>query len=76
MNWLNLSLLSSMQHSNLVLYQQSANILTPIPKMQSPMDEGDFRAISLTSCLSKVLEDFVVTWVIDRVKDKIGPNQL
>ena len=43
--------------------------------MQTPMDEGDFRPISLTSCLSKVLEDFVVTWLIDDVKDKIDPNQ-
>ena len=49
--------------------------ITPIPKIQSPMDEGDFRPISLTSCLSNVLEDFVVTWLIDDIKDKIEPNQ-
>ena len=53
---------------------KESNIL-PIPKIQSPMDEGDFRPISLTPCLSKVLEDFVVTWLIDDVKDKIDPNQ-
>ena len=40
------------------------------------MDEGDFRPISLTPCLSKVLDDFVVTWLIDDVKDKIDPDQL
>ena len=40
------------------------------------MDEGDFRPISLTPYLSKVLEDFVVTWLIDDVKDKIDPDQL
>ena len=39
------------------------------------MDEGDFRPISLTPCLSKVLEDFLVTWLIDDIKDKIDPNQ-
>ena len=39
------------------------------------MDDGDFRPISLTSCLSKVLQDFVVTWLIDDVKDKIDPYQ-
>lgn len=39
------------------------------------MDEGDFRPISLTSCLSKVLEDFVVTWLFDDVKDKIDLYQ-
>ena len=53
---------------------KESNII-PIPKIQSPMDEGDFRPISLTPCLSKVLEDFVVTWLIDDVKDKIDPNQ-
>ena len=40
------------------------------------MDEGDFRPISLTPCLSKVLEDFVVTWLIDDVKDKIDPVRM
>ena len=33
--------------------------------------EGDTRPISLTPCLSKVLENFVVSWLIDDVKDKI-----
>ena len=49
--------------------------LIPIPKIQSPMDEGDLRPISLTPYQSKVLEDFVVTWLIDNIKDKIDPNQ-
>ena len=56
-----------------VIFKES--YIIPIPDIQSPMDEGDFRPISLTSCLSKVLEDFVVTWIIDDVKDKIDPNQ-
>ena len=34
--------------------------ITPIPKTQFPTNEGDFRPISLTPCLTKVLEDFVV----------------
>ena len=66
MNWLNLSPLP-------VVWKESN--IRPIPKIQSPMDEGDFRPILLTPCLSKVLEDFVVTWLIDDVKDKIDPNQ-
>ena len=57
-----------------VLWKES--YIIPIPKIQSPVDEGDFRPISLTSCLSKVLEDFVVTLLIDDVKDKTDPNQL
>jgi len=53
---------------------KECNII-PIPKIQSPVDEGDFRPIALTSCLSNVFEDFVVTWLINDVKDKIDPNQ-
>ena len=49
--------------------------IIPIPKIQPPMDEGDFRPISSTPCLFKVLEDFAVTWLIDDVKDKIDPDQ-
>ena len=33
-----------------VVWKES-NII-PIPKIQTPMDEGDFRPISVTSCLS------------------------
>ena len=40
--------------------------ITPIPKIQSPTNEGDFRPISLTPCLSKVLEDFVVRFDLGR----------
>ena len=39
--------------------------------MQQPLNGGDARPISLTSCLSKVLGDFVVSWLIDDVKGKI-----
>ena len=53
---------------------KESNII-PIPKMQQPSNEGDTRPISLTSCLSKVLEDFVVSWLIDDVKGKIDPYQ-
>ena len=65
---------TSLQSGIVPVIWKESNII-PIPKMQTPMDEGDFRPISLTSCLSKVLEDFVVTWLIDDVKDKIDPNQ-
>ena len=51
---------------------KESNII-PIPKVQQPECEGDTRPISLTSCLSKLLEDFVVSWLIDDVKGKIDP---
>jgi hypothetical protein len=39
--------------------------IVPIPKTCKPIAEADTRPISLTSCLSKVLEDFVVSWLIE-----------
>ena len=45
------------------------------PKSHPPICEGDTRPISLTSCLSKVLEDFVVRWMITDIEDKIDPKQ-
>ena len=51
---------------------KESNII-PIPKVEQPECEGDTRPISLTSCLSKLLEDFVVSWLIDDVKGKIDP---
>ncbi len=44
--------------------------ITPIPKVRQPTDEADTRPISLTPCLSKVLEDFVVRWMISDVRNK------
>jgi hypothetical protein len=35
-----------------------ANII-PIPKENLPKEEGDLRPISLTPCISKVMEEFV-----------------
>jgi len=49
--------------------------IVPIVKVNPPKDEGDTRPISLTPCLSKVLEDYVVTWLLLDVRDKIDPNQ-
>ena len=48
--------------------------ITPISKIQSPTNEGYFSPISLTPCLSKVLEDFVVTWMIDDIRNRIAPS--
>ena len=37
--------------------------------------EDDFRPISLTAFYSKVTEHFVVMWLMDYMKDKIGFGQ-
>ena len=65
---------TSLRSGIVPVFWKESNII-PIPKIQPPIDEGAFRPFSLTPCLSKVLEDFVVTWLIDDVKDKIDPDQ-
>ena len=47
--------------------------ITPVPKILPPADEGDIRPISLTPCVSKVLEEFVVQWMISNIRDTIDP---
>ena len=49
--------------------------IIPIPKKQQPTCEEETRPISLTSCLCKVLEDFVVSWMISDIGDKIDARQ-
>ena len=49
--------------------------IVPIRKTSKPIAEADTRPISLTSCLSTVLEDFVVSWLIEDVKVKIDHRQ-
>ena len=47
----------------------------PIAKVQLVSEDGGLRPISLTACLSKVLEDFVVNWIISDLSHKIDPQQ-
>ena len=49
--------------------------ITPIPKVKQPQYESDTRPISLTPILSKVLEDFVVSWMIEDVGEYIDTRQ-
>ena len=49
--------------------------ITPIPQDQSVSCENELRLISLTACLSKILGDFVVKWMVDDVKNKIDTQQ-
>ena len=64
----------SLLHSEFPIPWKDANIV-PIPKAQPITCEDETRPIALTATLSKILEDFVVTWMIDDVKDKIDPKQ-
>ena len=51
-----------------------ANI-TPVPKETIPKQESDFRPISLTSCISKVMEEFVAEWILEDIAHKIDHKQ-
>ena len=51
-----------------------SNII-PIPKVKQPLCESDTRPISLTPILSKLLEDFVVSWMIEDVGEHIDSRQ-
>ena len=51
------------------------SFITPIAKTPQPESESDIRPISLTAILSKVLEEFVVLWMIEDIRDVIDPQQ-
>ena len=53
---------------------KSANIST-IPKETLLKDKNDLRKISLTSCISKILEEFVVEWILQDIGHQIDPKQ-
>ena len=50
-------------------------IITPVPNSQYATCEDEVRPISLTACLSKILQDFVVKWVMEDIRHKIDPKQ-
>lgn len=49
--------------------------VTPVPKVTPITGREDLRPISLTAIVSKVLEDFVVEWLIEDVVHLIDFNQ-
>ena len=48
---------------------------TPLQKTQNPKNEDELRVISLTPFPSKVMEKFVMTWLLMYVGDQIDPRQ-
>ena len=49
--------------------------ITPTPKIPLPQTEEDLRPISLTSFYSKVMEGFVVTWLLHFIGGKMDFRQ-
>ena len=48
---------------------------TPLQKENNPVTEEQLRIISLTNFLSKVMEQFVITWLMEYVGDKLDWGQ-
>jgi hypothetical protein len=48
---------------------------TPLQKIPEPGTEDDLRIISLTSFFSKVMEKFVVEWLMFYIGEKLDPKQ-
>ena len=55
--------------------QWKVEYVTPIGKIPSPESEDDLRPISLTAFFSKVLEQFVVMWLLEVIGDKLDFRQ-
>ena len=49
--------------------------VTPIGKIPQPETEDDLRPIALTPFFSKVMEQFVVKWLLDIIGDKLDIRQ-
>ena len=50
--------------------------MIPVPKVHLPqLIEVDLRPIPLTATLSKLLESFIGSWILDRIEDKLDKHQ-
>ena len=61
--------------SGLVTSMWKDAIIIPVPKSQYATCKDKVRPISLTACLSKILEDFVVKWIMEDIRHKIDLKQ-
>ncbi len=62
----------SLCSSTIPSHWKSANT-SPIPKeIPAVKEENDPRPISLTACISKVLEEFVVEWILQDIGHKLA----
>ena len=65
---------TSLSTGEVPILWKCSNII-PIPKVKQPICESETRPIYLTPILSKVLEDFVVSWTIEDVGEHIDSRQ-
>ena len=55
--------------------QWKREYVTPIGKVPQPENEDDLRPIALTAFFSKVMERFVVMWLLEIIGDKLDFRQ-
>ena len=65
---------TSLSTGEVPILWKCSNII-PNPKVKQPLCDSDTRPISGTPILSKVLEDFVVSWMIEDVGEHIDSRQ-
>ncbi len=66
---------ASIQEGNIPLLWKSANV-SPLPKSSPALDiDSDFRPISLTTIVSKILESFPHSWLLRSVSGQIDNLQ-
>ncbi len=54
----------------------SPRIFPQFQKKTPLKEKNDLRPISLTSCISKVLEEFVVEWILEDIGRRIDPKKI
>ena len=55
--------------------QWKIEYITPISKIPIPLSEDDLRPIALTAFFSKVMEQFIVKWLLEFIGDKMDFRQ-
>ena len=49
--------------------------ITPVAKIPSPLTEDDLRPIAMTAFFSKIMEQFIVSWLLEVLGDKMDFRQ-
>ena len=69
------SLLNNIVQSSSWPEEWKVEYVTPIGKIPQPETEDDLRPIALTSFFSKVMEQYVVMWLLEIIGDKLDIRQ-
>ena len=68
-------LLNNIVQSAIWPQQWKVEFITPIGKIPFPLSEDDLRPIALTAFFSKVMEQFIVMWLLEFIGEKMDFRQ-